>query len=195
MMRKYVYLIFGLLLYSGSLCLADEVATTKDGRKVLLKDDQTWEYIKEETPQTPVVAVNAKYAEEAVEVWDTSLVKMRRDFSDIVALYLHYKNNTTKKVIGVSVYVSITNPFGKVVFEHTYDDEVVIEPLERMKNDTYWYFEDNPFISDEIYDRLWQIAQNGTAKIKTKVMKVIFEDGTVLKGKTKAVKSPNKTKK
>ena len=42
-MRKYRYLI--ILLFIISICLADEYATTNSGKIVLLKDNNTWEYI------------------------------------------------------------------------------------------------------------------------------------------------------
>ena len=39
---------------------------------------------------------------------------------------------------------------------------------------------------------LWQMADNGTAKINTKIMKVIFADGTILTPKPMASKPPVK---
>lgn len=188
-MKKLLCITVVFLLLS-SICLAEEVITTKDGKKVLLKDDNTWEYLNDSNLQPTPPQPNpqskptvAKYAEEAIEVWNTTLSHTTVDYSDAVAFYIHYKNNTAKKVIGVSVYVAIYNPFGKVAFDKTFDDEVALEPLERLKNDTYWVFKNNPFIGDEPYDRLWQMAKNGTAKVQTKVLKVIFEDGTVLSAK------------
>ena len=56
-----------------------------------------------------------------------------------------------------------------------------MEPNERLKNTKFWRFLNNPFIDNEPYDHLWQMADNGTAKIETTVLKVIFEDGAVLK--------------
>jgi hypothetical protein len=184
-MKKLIFVIIGLFLLS-SLCIAQEIVTTKDGTKILLKDDYTWEYLKNyagesSTPApTPIIA---KYAEEAIEIWNSSIDLGEVNYSDAVKLHLHYKNNTNKRVIGISVYVAIVNPFGKTVLEKTYEDEVTVEPLERQTNNTFWYFSDNPFINDEAYDRLWQMAQKGTAKITTKILKVIFEDGAVLKSK------------
>lgn len=48
-MTKRVFLAFILLTCVGQVvCLAEEIVTTADGRKVLLKDDQTWEYCEED---------------------------------------------------------------------------------------------------------------------------------------------------
>lgn len=121
------------------------------------------------------------------EVWDKSLTLKEGDYSNIVALHLHYKNNTDKKVVGITVFVSIANTFGKNVLKDTFEDEVIIEPNEQMRNDTSWIFEDNRFIDGEPYDRMWQIARNGTAKIEIKIMKVIFADGVILEPKPKNI--------
>ncbi|HYH02426.1 MAG TPA: DUF3157 family protein [Bacillota bacterium] len=196
--RYFVWLlIMGTIL--SSYCFAQEVVTNQNGQKILIKDDHTWEYLNEANKQTstepagaPPAAVNARYAEEAIEVWDTQLLERKVNYSDAVVLYLHYLNRTNKKVVGIVVNVVISNPFGKTVFEHTYEDEVVVQPLERLRNDTYWYFTDNQFIRDEPYDRMWQMAENGTAKVKTQIQKVIFEDGTVLKNKPAVSSKPVK---
>jgi hypothetical protein len=132
-----------------------------------------------------IITKYIKFAEDAVEVWDKSINLTEVNYQDAVALHLHYKNNTDKKVIGVAVFVSITNAFGKVVYQNTYEDEVVIEPKEQLRNDTYWHFDNNQFISGEPYDYLWQMAQNGTAKISTSIRKVIFEDGSILYSKSR----------
>jgi len=178
-MLKMWMLFLGFMVISTT-GIADEIVTNQKGQKIVLKDDKTWEIVQEQI----LASTNIKYADEAVEVWDKSLELTEVNYSKSVALHLHYKNNTDKKVVGVTVTVRIANPFGKNVFENTINDEVVVAPLERMKNNTYWHFDDNPFIGDQPYDRLWMMAQNGTAKIDTKVQKVIFEDGSVLEAKS-----------
>ncbi len=181
MKKVWVLLIF----FAFGICFAEQTVILYDGSKAVLKDDYTWEYYTEPTPIPTVTPIKAKYADEAVEVWDSSLelIKVNYQTTDAVALHIHYKNNTDKKVIGVSTYVIIINPFGKVVLERTYDDEISLEPLEKQINTTFWYFENNEFIKDEVYDKTWQMAQKGTAKIKTKIIKVVFDDLTVLKAR------------
>jgi hypothetical protein len=170
---------------------AEENAITKDGKVVILKDNNTWEYA-----GNPVS--EGKYAEEAVEVWDKSLIYQPQNteanrYSNSVGLFLHYKNNTDKKVIGVSVSISVVNPFGKSVYEATEDVETVLQPNEKKKSTTYWEFKENTFMNNLPYNSLWQMAKNGTAKIKTKILKVVFEDGTILTQKPEP-KADNKKK-
>ena len=173
------------LLALGSSVWADETLTMKDGRQIVVKDDFTWDYVAEVKP------ITAKYAEEAVSVWDKALLREDSDYEKRIGLYLHYQNNTDKKVIGLIVKVTIVNPFGKAALDTTFEDEVVLEPNERQKSDKFWVFKDNQFIDDEPYDRMSNMADNGTAKINTQILKVVFEDGTILNAKP----APKPTKK
>jgi hypothetical protein len=181
----------------AGIAVAEETVTTKSGMKILLKDNFTWEYLdptlmnapEEQDTIAQTQKINVKTAEEAVTIWDKSLMRTDGDYKKSVGLYLHYKNNSNKRIVGVVVKVSIQNPFGKVVLNKTYEDEVVLAPNERASNENYWAYEDNQFINGEPYDLLWQMADNGTAKIITKVIKVIFADGTVL------INKPNTQKK
>ena len=176
--------IFALLL-SVSL-FADEIVTTKDGKTVLLKDNFTWEYVLSSK------ITNIKYSEDAVTIWDKELLRKDGEYYKVVGVFLHYQNNTDKKVTGIVVKIDVVNPFGKSVLSTTYEDQVVLEANEKLKNDEYWVYKDNQFIDDEPYDKMWQMADNGTAKINTKIMKVIFADGTILTPKPMASKPPVK---
>jgi len=167
-----------------------ESVTLRDGRVVELHADYTWGWA-----QAPKVSpaddsqaaapndqpvVVPRTAREAVEVWDTTLDTEEVDSQQAVRLFIHYKNNTTKKVVGVSITVKITNSFGKTLYEFSKDDEVAVNPMEQMKNDAYFVWKNNPYIDGEPYDRMWESAQNGTGKVSVAVRKVVFEDGTVL---------------
>lgn len=176
-----------ILIVLVSLTLyADIPATTDAGRKVMLKMNGTW-YFPEDQPkagQKPKLSVRT--AKEAVAIWDTSLQHWDKDtsirrFSNYVALTFHYHNKTERKIIGVVVRCSIRNAFGKVMYQKTFEDEIIIKPKQRLRNTTFWTMKDNPFINGQSYDKLKMSAMNGTAKIKTKVLKVVFADGTVLK--------------
>lgn len=178
-----ILFVLGFLMLSGVVA-AEEIVTRKDGVQIILKDNFTWEQVK----STGIAEV--KYSEDAVTVWDKALLRADGDYNKRLGLFLHYQNNTDKKIVGITVKVGILNPFGKSVFSTTYEDEAVLEPNEKQKNDKFWTFEDNPFIHDEPYDKMWQMADNGTAKIETKILKVILADGTILT--PKPVKSASK---
>ena len=63
-----------------------------------------------------------------------------------------------------------------------------------MRNNAYWKYEDNPFINGQPFDLMWQMAQQGTAKIETKVLKIVFTDGTLLESKPKTKRPAAKKK-
>lgn len=120
------------------------------------------------------------YAEEALEVWKSSLAVVRQDSTKAVALYLHYANRSASKIVKESVEVSITDPEGKLLFQKTFDDTIVLEPGQKFENPTYYSFKDNAFVKNEPADRLWPVAKAGTARITALISKVTLEDGTVL---------------
>lgn len=120
---------------------------------------------------------NIKYANEAVTIWNTELKRRDGDYRKAIGLFIDYQNNTMKRIVGISLQVEVINPFGKIVFSDVFDEEILIEPREKIKNNNYWKFEDNEYISEEPYDLIWRIADNRTAKINVKILKVIFDDG------------------
>lgn len=178
----------------------DISASTDDGRAVILHSTGSWEFVHQ--PQETALNMSPKYAEDAVEVWDKQLLLQEKDteqgrYSNAVALYLHYKNNSSKRVVGLVVFVRVKSPLGKVALENTFEDETALPPGERVKNDKYWKYEENIFANDHPYNRLWEIARNGTAQIETQIRKVVLEDGTVLfpRGSVAAQKKVKKSRK
>ncbi|MDD2582000.1 MAG: DUF3157 family protein [Desulfuromonadaceae bacterium] len=199
-MKLFVAILIILLVTSSCICFADEIIELEDGKTIQLNDDKTWQYVEpslnQKNPDPKVKAEspvkNVKYAEDAVDIWDKSLELGEVSYSKSVKLYLHYKNNTEKKVVGISTHVSVINPFGQTVLDNTFNDETTLEPMERSRNDTFWHFDENPFIHNLPYNNLWQMAQNGSGKVLTHVVKVVFEDGTVLTRKSSSAKSNKK---
>lgn len=126
------------------------------------------------------VAGPAPYADAALEVWKSSLAVVMQDSTKALGLYLHYSNRSSFKIVKESVEVSIFNPAGKFLFKKTFEDSIVLDPLQKFENPNYFSFKNNAFVKDEPADRLWAVAQAGSARIKARVLKVVLEDGTVL---------------
>src|SRR5204863_9106442 len=97
-----------------------------------------------------------------------------------VLLTLDFENKIDKRIVGVLTDVTVKNPFGKAVLSQSFENEVTVPPKTKQRNEASWVFQDNPFINGEPYDKLWQIAQQGTAKIYVQIRKAILDDGTVL---------------
>lgn len=175
-----------------------ESVTLRDGRVVELHSDFSWDYARVQKKKKVEAAApepaaqpsgEPRTASEAVEVWDTTLDQSEVNDAQAVRLFLHYQNNTSKKVVGVSVTVKVFNSFGKLLFQFSHDDEVSVDPGEKMRNDAFYVWKDNPYVNGEPYDLMWESAKNGTAKVVVQVRKVVLEDGTVLTnaaGKKKA---------
>ncbi len=108
----------------------NETVTLKDGRDVKLNSDFTWEYIGG-APAADAASGAGLTASQAVEVWDTTFDVAEVDYAKTVRLFIHYKNNTPKKVVGVGISVMVANSFGDTLFAFSKDDEVVVNPYER----------------------------------------------------------------
>ena len=167
-----------LIIFAGNVW-ADEVIKRSDGVDVLLKADHTWE----EIGLSSSTAASLSSADDALSVWDTTLLEKEYNYSRAVTFAIHYWNHTGKKIVGAKVSFEIKNVFGKTLYSDTVEDEISLEPNEKQRSEKFWVFEDNKFINGEPYDRLWEGAKNGTAKVSTKILKVIFDDGTVLQSR------------
>ena len=122
-----------------------------------------------------------KRAVDAVDIWDVSLIPDEYNYSDVIKLSVSYANKSLKNIIGIEIQIKAKNAFGKVVYNKILQDEQYIPAGARVRPSNFWVIEDNPFINGQPYDLLISGASQGTIKIESKVLKVIFEDGEVLK--------------
>jgi len=162
--------------------ISEEVVISKDGKKILIKDNFTWQYVQSNLGQ------KVKFAEDAITVNNIWLAEDDKEYDKAIGLYWSYTNLTDKKIIGVEITTEVVNAFGKVVYSDTHEDEHVIEPNEEETRGHGYIFSDNQFIHDQPYDRFLSMVNNGTAKFNTKISKVIFEDGSILSSKQKEKK-------
>ncbi len=162
--------------------ISDEVLVSKDGKKILIKDNFTWQYVQSNLGQ------KIKFAEDAITVNNIWLAEEDKEYDKAIALYWSYTNLTDKKIIGVEITTEVVNAFGKVVYSDTHEDEHVIEPNEEETSGHGYIFSDNQFIHDQPYDRFLSMVNNRTAKFNTRISKVIFEDGSILSSKQKEKK-------
>lgn len=184
MQNKIILTSLCMALVTGA-CEARIAIVQDSGEKVELSEDGTWkpaaEQANQEQPQTaaPLVA-NPKTPDEAVSIYDTQLNRREHNYSNAVTFKINYKNKSAKKIIGIYANASFNNAFGKTVYTQNFEDEVVIEPGQMTNVDSFWTFKDNPYIANEPYDHMWQGVDNNTIKVKAKILKVVFEDGTVV---------------
>lgn len=176
------------LLISMHAYGAEQTATI-DGssKKVTLHEDGTWELL----PEPAIVLIDKPTSiSSAVTVFDTTILTKEVNYRQAVTLAIRYENHTSKRVTGLLASLVVKNGFGAVLHSATLQEDIAIEPGEKTAGDTYWHWDDNQFIKGEPYDKMWQAVSSNTAKVEVKVVKVVFEDGTILKSS-----SPSATKK
>jgi len=141
-MRIWVILVLLLCVEVG---FADQEATTAEGRKVLLRDNGTWEYV-EVSEQVPL------------SIADWNVAKMPVDYekkrhSEEAWLLLIVKNETNAPVKGWRVVLQAKNAFGDTLGKlQLTGGQSKIGPGETT--DAMFAFEDNPFIAGEPFDYL-----------------------------------------
>lgn len=137
----------------------------------------------------PLVA-NPKAISDALSVVVARLQMREVNYRQAVALSVTYKSKTTKRIIGLVVRLTVTDPFGNVTLRETLQDATTIEPGTQQASDAGYYWPDNPFIHGEPFDRMAQSVGNGSAKVQADVTKLIFDDGTTVETNPKPQKKP-----
>ena len=74
--------------------------------------------------------------------------------------------------------MTITDAFGEKVVDGEGKLDIKIPPGKSVESDTFYMWEDNPFISGEPYDKLQGPVSTGTAKATMLVTKTIYSDGS-----------------
>lgn len=80
----FFLLVFELLLFN--LIFADKFATTEDGKKVILKDDGTWEYVKEESKSEDKYDFRStNWGMSKTQVKATEKMKLIKEYEDLLS--------------------------------------------------------------------------------------------------------------
>ena len=170
-----------LILMSIGVILADQYAYTEDGRKVLLKDDNTWEYF-----QIPQEQDWKKYVDYTNCYYDFGT----KAFSSIqlVKLEFVFLNKSATEIVGLEYDVKFLDAFGDLVYITHFKDYVRIKPNEEYEPDTYWYFDE----FKDAYKKIAGSARNKTLHTLLSVTRIAFDDGTVLNFEEKLWFKPSK---
>jgi len=174
----YKLLIIIALFVFSPLSSQSINATTKDGKKVLLNDDGTWEFVEKDIPigDLPVRFVQCK-----IEKLGTDYGRSSAPYSSHVRAYFQFENKSDKATSGIQFEFSFNDAFGDVLYDSKAKSNIIIKPNKKNSMDTYYYWEDNEFIGGEPYDKIQSAAGAGTLKTTVKILTVVFEDGSVVK--------------
>ena len=175
MMKHSYYIILHIFLFCFCFCAIE--ATTEDGKKVILHNDGTWKF---ENP-----AENAKF--NLVEFVDTRFEKHEKHygreekpFDAHVRGFFQFQNNSDQKVVAIKYKFSLVDAFDEILYDSIVKDNIIIEPGKRNSRDAYYYWEDT-FENDDIYDKIIGPASSGNLKVKTKIIMIVFDNGTKIK--------------
>jgi hypothetical protein len=138
----------------------------------------------EGTAATPTAAgVISTSAKATVELVNAKLRVQRKNyrsqiFNDRIELIPSFKNLSKKTVVAIAHTVSITDAFGDKIIDGDSKLDIKIPPGKTVASESFYTWEDNPFIQAEPYDKLTGPVSTGTAKAVLTVTKVIYSDGT-----------------
>lgn len=96
-----------------------------------------------------------------------------------VEMHPTFRKGSKKTVIGIEHHFEITDAFGDVIVKGTDKLNVRIAAGKTAPSGQFYFWEDNPFIYNQPYDKLIGTITNGTAKVTDTVTKVVFSDGSI----------------
>ncbi|MGW6778321.1 hypothetical protein ACWF50_09745 [Brucella pseudogrignonensis] len=90
-----------------------------------------------------------------------------------------FKNNTKKTLVAVELAIVISDAFGEKIIDGKDKLDIKIAPGKSQTSNVFFYWEDNQFINNQPYDKLFGPVDTGVAKAEMKVLKAVFSDGSV----------------
>ena len=168
-MRQIINVItFSLVVSLAGIGLCkDLTATLEDGRKILLKEDGTWEFVseKKEVSKGEVLTLERFKMKYVPQDYESDR------YSDEVRLILFVKNNSNKEIKAWKALMTGKNPFEEELFTCNLTSGASnIKPGKTEKATFGW--EDNPFIDGQPYDKLMSYSEENL-KIELSDIEVI----------------------
>lgn len=173
-MKKNIKKITSLyfLSFVCSIFLFSDQIITFEGKKILLKDDGTYEFLMNDFKASPVSIESHYFVRASDEFNITQSIRFMPKF----------KNESNKSITAIKFSSTFKDPFGDTVYTlNEGKSEQKIKPGKVSNVRLFYYWDDNEFISDQPYDKLLSLVTNKTGTIETKVIAIVFEDGEVIK--------------
>jgi len=95
-----------------------------------------------------------------------------------VRLGFTIQNDTPETIISMIIKCEIRNPFQELVFDQRLKFEGVIQPNIGFEMDTWWVWR-NTYEARSVYEKLWAIAANNTARVSARVIALVFSTGRI----------------
>ena len=151
--------------------------TTEDGKKVILHNDGTWKF---ENPAEDAKFNLVEFVDARFEAHERHYAREEKPFEAHVRGFFQFQNNSDQKVVAIKYKFSLVDAFDEILYDSIVKDNIIIEPGKRNSRDAYYYWEDT-FENDDIYDKIIGPASSGNLKVKTKIIMIVFDNGTKIK--------------
>lgn len=148
-----------------------EIVTTTDGRKIELNSNGTYQILDSAGSSSIAMTELAPFFQPFAGEYDQNSMRFMPIF----------KNETGKVVVGFRFKASFVSAFGDEIFSFDGESSERVGTSKSSTAETYYFFEDNPFIANEPYDKLKIFQAAGTGRVTTKVTAVVFDGGEVVK--------------
>lgn len=168
-MRPLLTIVLSLCCASA---FADETVRTTDGRTILLRDDGTYSASED----------RAKVSVAIVEAGENFFTHSESDYGQKRVNFMpRYKNVGDKEITGVKFTARFLNAFGEEIFKVSGDSDEKVAPGKTSSTSLFYYFEDNPFIPSEPYDKLLPMVMNQSGTIDVAFDAVALSNGEIVK--------------
>lgn len=163
-------LVLTLALSFPAFSLAETVVTT-DGRTIILNEDGTY-----------VIELGTTLeVDKHIELQEPLFRYHSGDFGqESIRFIPKLKNKSDTAIVGVRFTASFRSAFGDEIFKFNGDMNERIAPGASSTAKVFYVFEDNPFISDEVYDKLIPMVHGDTGSVVVTVSAIAMDGGAVL---------------
>ena len=169
--KKITFLYFSPLIICSIFLFSDQIITF-EGKKILLKDDGTYEYLINDVQADPV-SIDSHYFIRASDEFN---------ITQSIRFMPKFKNESNKSITAIKFSSTFKDPFGDTIYILNEGKcEQKIKPGKVSNVRLFYYWDDNEYISDQPYDKLLSLVTNKTGTIETKIIAIVFEDGEVMK--------------
>ncbi len=98
-----------------------------------------------------------------------------------IRFYRQFENKSDNTIVGLQYTVKFYDAFGELVHEFSKKDNIQIRPHKRNNMDEYTYWEENQFLSNQPYNKLFDCVSANLCKAEIEITQVVFENGQSIK--------------
>lgn len=114
------------------------------------------------------------------ETYEADYMREAGPTAEHVRIFTSIRNVSERTIVGIEFNTRYLNVFGDVLNSGRIMIEDSFRPSQRNPQWTYAYYENNPYIADQAYNRIVSSLSAGTLRIPIAVTRIAFEDGDIV---------------